>query len=198
MQPLLEPIARSLNYADLPETWRVPKIGRFSVKKTLYDYQTDALEKAARALYFYWGKDHKWDANKESKDANDECKRSFATLYQHYDSLFASLVPKRYVSRTDEKNQKQNQVFRILSDFITPQGDLIPYYKFINRMCFWMVTDSGKTLVMVKLIEYLHSLKKHGEILPPSAKLMATGSCLKRMKLPAFSTTAKPRFRSGF
>ena len=47
---ILEPIAQPLNYADLPE------IGRFSVAKTLYDYQTDELEKAARVLYFYWGK----------------------------------------------------------------------------------------------------------------------------------------------
>ena len=50
MIPLLEPVAQSLNYADLPETWQVSDIGRFSATKTLYDYQTDALQKAARAF----------------------------------------------------------------------------------------------------------------------------------------------------
>ena len=46
MIPLLEPIAQSQNCADLPETWQVPDIGHFSAAKTLYDYQTDALQKA--------------------------------------------------------------------------------------------------------------------------------------------------------
>ena len=55
MTPLLEPAAASLNYADRPETWRVPDIGSFSGEKTLYDYQKDALEKAARALFLYYG-----------------------------------------------------------------------------------------------------------------------------------------------
>ena len=56
----LEQIGQSLNYADLPETWRVPEIDRFSVAKTLYDYQTDALTKAARTLFLYYGKEHDW------------------------------------------------------------------------------------------------------------------------------------------
>ena len=50
MQPKLETMAGALNYGDLPETWRIPEDDRFSATKTLYDYQTDALRKAARAL----------------------------------------------------------------------------------------------------------------------------------------------------
>ncbi len=43
-QPKLEFISQTLNCADLPaETWLVPEIGHFSVEKTLYDYQTDAI-----------------------------------------------------------------------------------------------------------------------------------------------------------
>ena len=52
MKPLLESIAQSLNYDDLPEVWRIPHIARFSHAKKLYDYQQDALKKAARALFF--------------------------------------------------------------------------------------------------------------------------------------------------
>ena len=153
--PLLEPITQSLNYADLPETWRVPGIDRFSVKKTLYDYQTDALQKAARALFLYYGKEHDWVSG-EPQETNNERKQSFADLYK--DSALADL--RRYESHADERNKNENPVFRILSDFITPQGDLIKYQNLINRMCFWMATGSGKTLVMVKLIEYLHFLKR--------------------------------------
>ena len=172
MTPLLEPIARSLNYADLPETWRVPEIGRFSVKKTLYDYQTDALEKAARALFFYYGKKNDRQSD-EPWDSKDKRKQDFEAIYRDFSDSYVSSPLKKYESRADERNSKENQVFRILSEFITPYGDLIPYYKFINRMCFWMATGSGKTLVMVKLIEYLHSLKKHGEIPPHNILILA-------------------------
>jgi superfamily II DNA or RNA helicase len=40
----------------------------------------------------------------------------------------------------------------------------MPYEQFINRMCFWMATGSGKTLVIVKMIELLHHLMERGEI----------------------------------
>ena len=58
--PLLESIAQSLNYGDLPETWHVPDIEQFSQQKTLYDYQRNTLENAARALYLYYGKENGW------------------------------------------------------------------------------------------------------------------------------------------
>ncbi len=168
ISPALETISQSLNYADLPETWRVPEIDRFSVKKTLYDYQTDALQKAARALFLYYGQEHDWVSG-EPQETNNERKQSFADRYK--DSALADL--RRYESHADERNKNENPVFRILSDFITPQGDLIKYQNLINRMCFWMATGSGKTLVMVKLIEYLHFLKRHGELPPHNILILA-------------------------
>ncbi len=172
MDPALETIAQSLiNYDGLPETWRVPAIGRFSIGKTLYDYQTDALKNAARALFLYYGHNHDWVAG-ESPAAHDERKRNFADLYKH--SGMADLrTYRKYESQAEERKGNTSQIFRILSDFLTPQGDVIPCHNFINRMCFWMATGSGKTLVMVKLIEYLHSLIRHGEIPPHNILLLA-------------------------
>ena len=162
MTPLLESAIQSLlNYGDLPETWRVPEIDLFSSQKTLYDYQRSALENAARALYLYYEKEHDWRPD-ESSDVNSERKQKFENLYR--DSRIPDL--KKYESQADRRNENENQVFRILSDFMEPRDDVIPYYNLINRMCFWMATGSGKTLVMVKLIEYLHSLQRHGEIPP--------------------------------
>lgn len=157
--PRLEPIANALNYGDLPETWRVPEVERFSAHKTLHDYQSDALQKAAQALFLYYGQSHDWVSG-EPLSANVERKRDFAARYG------TSALPdlEKYDSQADRRKRKENQVFRILSEFITPQGDLIQYHHLINRMCFWMATGSGKTLVMVKLIAYLHCLKQHGEI----------------------------------
>lgn len=177
MTPILESIAENLNYGDMPETWQVPEADRFSEQKTFYDYQRSALENAARALYSYYGQEHDWHAG-EAHDANDQRKQYFASLYRNFDDPLAALILKKYESRADEAREKQNQVFRILSDFITSYGNFIPYYKLINRMCFWMATGSGKTLVMVKLIEYLHFLKRHGEIPPHHVLILAPSNHL--------------------
>jgi Ni2+-binding GTPase involved in maturation of urease and hydrogenase len=40
----------------------------------------------------------------------------------------------------------------------------IPFAYFINRMNFWMATGSGKTLVIVKLIELLGELIAEKEL----------------------------------
>ena len=168
MTPLLESIAQSLNYADLPETWRVPEAERFSLQKTLYDYQTDALQKAARAFYLYYGQDHDWVSG-EPQAASNERKKYFSSLYRSSD------LPdlKRYERPVDERNKVESQVFRILSGFMPPFGNVISYSNLINRMCFWMATGSGKTLVMVKLIEYLRHLQQHGEIPPYNILILA-------------------------
>ena len=170
MQPRLEPIAKSRNYGDLPETWRVPDIEHFSAGKTLYDYQTDALRNAARALFHYYGETHNWSPA-ESPDTDDKRKEQFAGLYAGAD--IDSLDLKRYESRAAERNRIENPVFRILSEFIAPFGNTIQYRSLINRMCFWMATGSGKTLVMVKLIEYLHALQQHREIPPHNILILA-------------------------
>ena len=169
MQPLLEEaIVQSLNYGDLPEeTWRVPEAERFSQQKTLYDYQRSALENAARALYLYYEDGASAYQLGEALNADKQRKADFADRY-HFD-IDGFSIP-RYESRADQRNQRQNPVFRILSEFIAPQGEEISYRHIINRMCFWMATGSGKTLVMIKLIEYLHCLQQHGEI--PSRNIL--------------------------
>ena len=160
--PLLEPITQTLNYGDLPETWRVPEIERFSAHKTLYDYQEDALRRAARALYLYYGKGEN-DYHVGEPQATDNARKlSLTNLYDH--SLLNDFSVKKHETKADRQNLKENPVFKILSEFITPLDEEIPYQHLINRMCFWMATGSGKTLVMVKLVEHLHRLMEQREI----------------------------------
>ena len=142
----LESIAQGINYAELPETWWVPDIYRFSGSKYLYDYQRSAMENAACALFHYYGGEYDWTAD-ESKEINDSRKDYFWRSY-----------------RQDKNYDKRGEVFRILSEYMDPTGDSISYHHLINRMCFWMATGSGKTLVMIKLIEYLHFLQQRKEI----------------------------------
>ena len=171
ISPVLESVIQTLNYGDLPETWRAPEIECFSAQKTLYDYQEDALKNAARALWLYYGKEGNDYQPGEPQNANSGRKQDFANRYAG--SEIDGFSVKKYESNADRQYQRQNPVFRILSQFITPQGEAIPYENLINRMCFWMATGSGKTLVMVKLIEYLHRLKERGEIPPHNMLILA-------------------------
>ena len=162
-QPLLEDNAKSLNYGELPEVWRVPKIERFSRRKTLYDYQRDALENAARALYRFYGEGEKPWRRGESPRANRDRKRRFVQSV-YMEPTIRRFGIEEYETEADRRNLRRNPVFKILSEYMDPQGDAIYYYQLINRMCFWMATGSGKTLVMVKIIEYLRHLKERQQI----------------------------------
>ena len=168
ISPLLESITQKLNYNDLPETWQVPEITRFSNEKTLHEYQEDALKKTAKALYQYYEKEYNWIKNEQS-EVNIDRKRYFIDLY----SSFPTPNIRKYETTQKKQLDEQYSIFRILAEYMEPQNEVIPYDHLINRMCFWMATGSGKTLVMVKLIEYLHSLIKHQEIPPYKILILA-------------------------
>lgn len=171
MNPLLESIVDKAHYDNLPESWRIPAVDRFSADKQLYSYQIDALKKAAQALFFYYEDGVNW-IPKEAETKNISRKFHFTRRYETLDT--AKLAVTKYDSPADERNHKPSRVFHILRDYINSDDDeRIRYQYLINRMCFWMATGSGKTLVMVKLIEYLHSLIRHGEVPPHHILLLA-------------------------
>ncbi len=124
----------------LPDDWKVID-KQFSRTKTLYDYQEDALKYALRILWKYYGN---MKGNKKefyrliepeleglnlNIDLNSKQNKDVANLYQEYFEYI------------EEKNKKY-----------------VPFYEVINRMSFWMATGSGKTLVIIKLIEALKKL----------------------------------------
>ena len=162
MQPALEPITRTQNYGDLPKPGACRKLNAFA-QKTLYDYQEDAARCAARGFPVL----RKYQTG-EAQAADSARKQDFANRYSA--SQLSDFSVKQYETNSDRQNRRESPVFKILSEHITPQGEEIPYQQLINRLCFWMATGSGKTLVMVKLVEYLHSLMKHSEI--PSRKIL--------------------------
>jgi len=176
--PVLESLVRDQNYSDLPETWRVPDIERFSPRKNLYGYQQTALQNAAKVLYSYYGQAHDWKAG-EAPAVNSRRKSDLAGRYggqhRHPDGEFS--IP-MYETKTARLYGKINPIFRILSEFITPDRDGVAYRHLLNRMCFWMATGSGKTLVMVKLIAYLRRLMDHGEIPPHRILVLAPSDYL--------------------
>jgi hypothetical protein len=125
------------NYAnDIPGEWLLPQVEQFGINWGLFDYQVKAIEYISKALYLYYT---------EGLD-------KFYEYYQK-EGLFADLEEKLSVKKEDES-------FRILSEYYQIEDNKIPFKRFLNRASFWMATGSGKTLVMVKLIELLHYLMK--------------------------------------
>ena len=124
------------NYVDnIPQEWFKVNTENFGINWKLFDYQIKALENISKILFLYFT-----DKNK---------------LYGYYKQagLIEELENELSITKDDEN-------FNLLKEYITPENNVIPFKSLINRASFWMATGSGKTLVMIKLIELLHNLMK--------------------------------------
>ncbi len=66
-----------------------------------------------------------------------------------------------YIKRGFNKNLEIENGKILMQHF---KEDELGYKTFVNRACFWMATGSGKTLVIIKLIELLDQLMNEGII----------------------------------
>jgi len=142
----LQNIVNDICLEDLPEQWQGFDFSRFSKDKTLFDFQQKALENALRGLWLFY------------KDKNAD-KQSMFNRYR-LNGLEEDLD-------YDLKKKQDSKTVKYLLEYDKdyPAVDSkIPFSCFINRMSFWMATGSGKTLVIVKLIELLGTLMSRGEI----------------------------------
>jgi len=142
----LQNIVDDIHLEDLSEQWQGFDFSRFSKNKTLFDFQQKALENALRGLWLFY------------KDKNAD-KQSMFNRYR-LNGLEEDLD-------YDLKKKQDSKTVKYLLEYDKdyPAVDSkIPFSYFINRMSFWMATGSGKTLVIVKLIELLGTLMSRGEI----------------------------------
>ncbi|ROL56125.1 DEAD/DEAH box helicase [Bacteroidetes/Chlorobi group bacterium Naka2016] len=139
----LQNIVESIDWENLPAEWTNFDLAKFSSNKILFDYQQQALKNAIKALCKYY-KDSKAD------------KSQFFNLYQN--NGFSENLD------IDLKNNKIKEIFQEYYKNNTIKDDKIAFCHFINRMSFWMATGSGKTLVIVKLLEILGKLIKENKI----------------------------------
>ncbi len=101
----------------------------FDNNKELLDYQQQALINAFRMLVAYF-RDFK------------ESKKAFYAFYQeHY--AFANC---------DFTHKKLNP---LLKNYFKVKNHCVSFENFINRLAFYMATGSGKTIVIIKLVELL-------------------------------------------
>lgn len=169
----LQDILTDLPFADLPPAWQDHDLATFSPAKRLWDYQQEALQFALNALWKYY-EDFRDFAASEPEAVNEERK---ARLWQWYrdNGLKEDLgIPLQ--------NQRRD-VRALLEHYYPAENGRIPYWHFINRMGFWMATGSGKSLVLIKLIELLWRLMRREEIPEhPVLVLTARDDLLEQLK----------------
>lgn len=146
MQLYLQDIVEDIRFESLDVKWQGFDFSQFSEDKTLFDFQKQALQNALRALWLYF----------KNKNADKQ-------------SLFSQYKANGFVENLDydlkKKNERKTAKYLLEYDKDYPvEEDKISFAHFINRMSFWMATGSGKTLVIVKLIELLGKLIAEKEL----------------------------------
>ncbi len=157
----LEHLAAKTVYEALPANWNTFDLERFSPGKRLWDYQTKALRLALGVLWKYY--DDFEDFTPGEADSIDTARRErLAEWYQ--DGMH---LTKKERETLNLSLKKAKRPLRELVDEFFPLDEEEPVLDFAdlcNRMGFWMATGSGKTVVLVKLLEVLHLLMRREEI----------------------------------
>ncbi len=118
-----------LNTNEINEPLERLDFKSFDSNKELLDYQQQALINAFRMLVAYF-RDFK------------ENKKEFYAFYQEHYSF----------AHCDFTNKKLNP---LLKAYFKVENQRVSFENFINRLAFYMATGSGKTIVIIKLVELL-------------------------------------------
>ncbi|MGL2796493.1 DEAD/DEAH box helicase family protein [Helicobacter pylori] len=118
-----------LNTNEINEPLERLDFKSFDNNKELLDYQQQALINAFRMLVAYF------------KDFKENKKEFYAFYQEHYS--FANC---------DFTNKKLNH---LLKSHFKVKNQRVSFENFINRLAFYMATGSGKTIVIIKLVELL-------------------------------------------
>lgn len=118
-----------LNTNEINEPLERLDFKSFDSNKELLDYQQQALINAFRMLVAYF-RDFK------------ENKKEFYAFYQERYSF----------ANCDFANKKLNP---LLKSHFKVENKCVSFENFINRLAFYMATGSGKTIVIIKLVELL-------------------------------------------
>ena len=150
----LQNIIEDLRFGDLPANWNSFDLENFSKNKKLWDYQRDALKNAIVILWKYF-EDFADYQEDERLEVNQERKRKFFKWYK--DNGLEEKIDIKL-------DKRKRNIYNLLTEYYPYEDSKISYEHFINRMCFWMATGSGKTLVIIKLIQILKQLIERKEI----------------------------------
>ncbi len=152
---LLQKMIEDIEFENLPYNWNSFNLDSFSKNKKLWDYQKDAIKNAIKVLWKYYQDFVDYQKGESLENVNQERKRK---LFEWYidNGLQQDLV--------DIRLNNKEKLHKLLKGYYPEVKGKISYEHFINRMSFWMATGSGKSLVIVKLIQILLELIKRNEI----------------------------------
>ena len=158
MRLYLQDIIDDISFENLPAKWQGFDFVRFSKDKTLFDFQKQGLQNALKGLWLYF-KDPEGKPSASNGAGKKADKQSFFKLYQAND------FTENFDYDLKKREGKKTAKYLLEYDKDYPAVDSkIPFAHFINRMSFWMATGSGKTLIIVKLIELLGKLIAEKEL----------------------------------
>ncbi len=181
------------SYVSLPFEWMKLDLKSFSDNISLYDYQQEALKRAIELLFHYYEIIHKF-VEGERNDSSIKRKKKY-----HKD---IRLTNPELIDNLSIKRKNYPLLFNKLKEYYTiveENGDeKVPFQFFVNRMSFWMATGSGKTIVLIKLVELLDQLKE-SKLIPNNDILILTQreDLIDQIKshITEFNLTAKKKIK---
>ncbi len=118
-----------LNTNEINEPLEMLDFKSFDNNKELLDYQQQALINAFRMLTAYF------------RDFKENKKEFYAFYQKHYSFANCDFTKKK--------------LHPLLKNHFKVENHCVSFENFINRLAFYMATGSGKTIVIIKLVELL-------------------------------------------
>ncbi|GAA7751052.1 DEAD/DEAH box helicase family protein [Helicobacter pylori] len=118
-----------LNTNEINEPLEMLDFKSFDSNKELLDYQQQALINAFRMLVAYF------------RDFKENKKEFYAFYQKHYSFANCDFTKKK--------------LHPLLKSHFKVENHCVSFENFINRLAFYMATGSGKTIVIIKLVELL-------------------------------------------
>ena len=167
----LQTLLQDIDFASLPPEWTTFDLARFSKSKSLWDYQQDALQNALKTLWKYYAADEV--SIEKPLGSGEKPLGSSETLRVWLKEAFFQWYTDNQITLEDISLGKKRENAALLAPYYPISDARIAFKHFINRMGFWMATGSGKTLVLVKLIEILAGLMAR-QVIPAKDVLVLT------------------------
>lgn len=163
MKLILEDLISNIDFNSLSDEYRnfwldkskIDPYNFFSNNKNLFDYQEKALENAMILLCSFF-KDY------DNFSYDDLKKRQYDKIKLE---LWEDLVKDLDIV---SKNNKDRDILNILEEYFEVELDernsrwsiveRVSFQNLVNRISFWMATWSWKSLVIIKLIYFIHKL----------------------------------------
>ena len=168
--PLIyQDLAEEISFDSLPSEWINMELPSFSDNISLFDYQQEAIKNAIKLLYYYFNSLQKFQKGEKEQD-NIERKKKFFNEIRKFERELVDSIGITTKKTNKLLFSKLRQYYPIIEE---NSYEKIHFLHFVNRMSFWMATGSGKTVILIKLIELLNKLKQ-SELIPDNDILILT------------------------